>query len=223
MPKAQDKARAASPTRPIGQQIHAQLETIFGAALVRLEDAIDPYTVIEDPTQFLAVMGRLKNDPELAFDFLRSVSGVDYPEANKIASVYHLYSYRHRRAHVVKFLAPREAPEVPSVEQFWPAANWFEREIFDLLGVVYLGHSDLRRIMMPDDWEGYPLRKDYVETDSYHGIGTTRASPLDAFKAMDDARKKAREARGEAVAPPLVSAIKGPAGAAAEEEEGDAE
>ena len=207
MAKNQDKARELSPTRETGQKIHADLAELFGDT-VRLEDAVDPYTVIEDGTQFLMVMGHLKNDPNLSFDFLRSVAGVDYPEEGKIASVYHLWSYTHKHAHVVKFLCDREAPEVPSVEKLWPTANWFERESYDLLGIIYLGHSDLRRIMLPDDWEGHPLRKDYVEQADYHGIGTTRASSLDAFAQMDEANRKAREERGEPVPPPQISKFK---------------
>lgn len=208
MAKNQDKAREASPTREISKKIHAGLEEIFGAELLQYEDAVDPYTVIEDGTQFLMVMGHLKNDPELKFDFLRSVGGVDYPEENRIASVYHLWSYTHKHAHVVKFYCDRENPEVPSVEKLWPTANWFERESYDLLGIIYLGHSDLRRIMLPDDWVGHPLRKDYSEQADYHGIGTTRASSLEAFAKMDENRRNAREERGEPVPPPQISPFK---------------
>jgi NADH-quinone oxidoreductase subunit C len=100
-----------------------------------------------------------------------------------------------------------------------------------LVGIVYLGHSDLRRIMLPDDWIGHPLRKDYVEEADYHGIGTTRASPLDAFKQMDDTRRKKREEKGEPLPKPLSSPVKPPEGwvppkkksAAAETEEEEAE
>ncbi|MAE96542.1 MAG: hypothetical protein CL910_17990 [Deltaproteobacteria bacterium] len=138
--------RQTTVTLPAGQKIHGQLQEVFGAELVELVDAIDPYTVIKDATKFLMIMGHLKSDPDLAFDFLRSVSGVDYPDEEEgpghIASVYHLYSYKHRHAHVVKYMCDREAPEVPSVEKLWPTANWYEREAYDLLGIVYLGHRN---------------------------------------------------------------------------------
>lgn len=209
--KGQEEARSRSPTRATSQKIHGIVEQRFGG-VVTLVDAVDPYTVVLDGTRFLEIMRFLKEAPELRFDFLRSVSGVDYPEKKQIASVYHLYSYDLGHAHVVKFLCDRDNPEVPTVEDLWPTANWFERESFDLLGIVYLGHSDLRRIMLPDDWVGYPLRKDFVEAADYHGIGTTRASPLDAFKLMDDTRRKAREARGEGPVAPLSSPIKPPQG-----------
>jgi NADH-quinone oxidoreductase subunit C len=209
--KGQEQARAKSPTRPVSQRIHEILRERFGDGVVELVDAVDPYTVVKDVTRFLEVMTFLRDDPRMRFDFLRSVTGVDYPETQQIASVYHLYSYDLGHAHVVKYLCNREKPEVPTVEGLWPVANWFERESWDLTGIVYLGHSDLRRIMLPDDWIGHPLRKDYVEEPDYHGIGTTRASPLDAFKQMDETRRKAREERGEQI-PLKQSPVKPPEG-----------
>lgn len=205
----QEAARDKSPTRPVAQQIHDKIAAKFGEA-VELVDAVDPFTVIKDVILFTEVMRFLRNDPAMQFDFLRSVAGVDWPEDGYIDSVYHLYSYELGHAHVVKFRCPRALPEVPSVEHLWPTANWFEREAYDLLGIVYLNHTDLRRIMLPDDWEGHPLRKDYTEQQEYRGIGTTRASPLAAFKAMDDKRAKAREARGEVAPTPLSSSITPP-------------
>jgi NADH-quinone oxidoreductase subunit C len=168
--------------------------------------------VVKDVEKFLDVMTFLKNDDEMQFDFLRSVSGVDWPEDGYIDSVYHLYSYELGHAHVVKYRCPRAMPEVPSVEALWPTANWFERETYDLFGVQYLHHSDLRRIMLPDDWIGHPLLKDYVEEQEYRGIGTTRASPLDAFAQMDEARRKAREERGEDAPRPITSSVTPPEG-----------
>ena len=73
---------------------------------------------------------------------------------------------------------PREKPEMPSLEAIWKAANWLEREIYDLLGVNFTNHPDLRRLLMPEDWVGYPLRKDFVEPEEYHGISTRRESLL---------------------------------------------
>jgi NADH-quinone oxidoreductase subunit C len=210
--KGQEEARAQSPTRRPSQELHLVLEERFGKDVVELVDAVDPYTVIKDVSRFLDVMRFLRDDKEMRFDFLRSVTGVEYLETEQIASVYHLFSYDLEHAHVVKFLCARANPEVPSVEKLWPTANWFERESFDLVGIIYLGHSDLRRIMLPDDWIGHPLRKDYVEEPDYHGIGTTRASPLEAFRVMDEARRKKREERGEPLPAPRVSPVKPPEG-----------
>jgi NADH-quinone oxidoreductase subunit C len=209
--KGQEEARALSKTRPVSQKLHALIQERFGE-LVELVDAVDPYTVIKDVAHFKEVMEFLKNDPRMRFDFLRSVAGVDYPETNQIASVYHLFSYSLQHAHVVKFYCDRTVPEMPTVMDLWAVANWFERENYDLLGIIYTGHTDLRRIMLPDDWIGHPLRKDYVEEADYHGIGTTRASPLEAFRMMDENRRKKREERGEPAPTTIISPVKPPEG-----------
>ncbi|HOX45606.1 MAG TPA: NADH-quinone oxidoreductase subunit C [Myxococcota bacterium] len=112
--------------------------------------------------------------PELGFDFLRSLAGVDRPEAGRIDVVAHLFSYRHRRALVLRTSLERAAPELDSVAQVWPAADWHERELWDLLGVRLRGHPDLRRLLLPEDWPGHPLRKDWQEPAEYRGIPTRR-------------------------------------------------
>lgn len=208
----QEPIRAKSPTRGPSNEIHAVIEAAFGPEVVTLVDAIDPYTLIKDRSRFLDLMRFLKETPALSFDFLRSVTGVDWPSKGSIESVYHLFSMKHGRGHVVKAQLPRALPQIPSVEALWPTANWFERETFDLFGIVYESHSDLRRIMLPEDWIGHPLRKDYHEAPDYHGIGTTRASPLEAFHQMDEARRAARAGRGEPPPTPKSSPITPPEG-----------
>lgn len=141
------------------------------------EDALDPYCIVK--TDMSADVCRfLKEDPDLAFDCLSNMSGVDFLKDEKIQVVMHLYSYPHRHKIVVKVDLPRKEPEMPSLEAIWKAANWLEREIYDLLGVNFTGHPDLRRLLMPEDWVGYPLRKDFVEPEEYHGISTRRESLL---------------------------------------------
>ena len=141
------------------------------------EDALDPYCIVK--TDISADVCRfLKEDPDLAFDCLSNQSGVDFLKEEKIQVVMHLYSYPHRHKIVVKVDMPREKPEMPSLEAIWKAANWLEREIYDLLGVNFTSHPDLRRLLMPEDWVGYPLRKDFVEPEEYHGISTRRESLL---------------------------------------------
>lgn len=134
--------------------------------------------VVVDATILPEVARYLRDDPELAFDCLSSQTAVDVPAEEKIQVVYHLFSYPHRHALVLKVETPRAAPSVSTLEAVWPAANWLERETFDLFGVDFTGHSDLRRIMLPEDWVGHPLRKDYVEQEHYHGISTRRESLL---------------------------------------------
>jgi NADH-quinone oxidoreductase subunit C len=114
------------------------------------------------------------NDSDLAFDWLGCLSGVDYVADNQLCGVYDLYSTKHGHWFAVKVYVDRDKPNIPSVMDLWPAADWHEREAFDMYGIIFDGHTDLRRILCPEDWVGYPLRKDYQFPREYHGIpGTT--------------------------------------------------
>ena len=151
------------------------------------EQAIDPWIEVA-PSGIVEVCRYLKTEPDLSFELLNCISGVDYfePDPKKAAKaafqphvevVYHLSSVTKKHSLVLKVILPRwkndqpgEPPEVPSVSSVWPGANWHEREVYDLSGVYFTGHPDLRRILCPEDWEGYPLRKDYEMPREYHGI-----------------------------------------------------
>jgi NADH-quinone oxidoreductase subunit C len=103
----------------------------------------------------------LRDDPNCPFNFLSDVTCVDwYPAEPRFEVVYHVYSIQHGRRLRLKVRVD-EGQAVPTVTEVWPTANWHEREVSDLFGVPFAGHPDLRRILMPDDWEGHPLRKDY--------------------------------------------------------------
>lgn len=104
----------------------------------------------------------LRDDPDLDFNFLRCLSAVDWLKDGEFEVVYHLFSFRHRHEMVVKVRVPRSDPRVPSVVSVWRTANWHEREAYDLMGIVFEGHPDLRRIFLPEEWVGHPQRKDYV-------------------------------------------------------------
>ena len=104
----------------------------------------------------------LKENEELSFDFLFSLSGVDY--GDNLAVVYHLESIKHRHIIVMKALTNnRENPVLDSVSDIWKTADFLEREVYDLLGIRFKNHPDMRRIFLEEDWEGYPLRKDYKD------------------------------------------------------------
>ena len=156
--------------------IYGKLREKFADGLLEIDEkAADPFVVVK-PESLLEVCAFLKDDPEILMDCLSNESGVDYKD--RIEVVYHLFSYKHRHQAVLKVKLPRENPSLPTLENLWKSANWMEREIFDLVGVNFEGHSDLRRILMPEDWVGHPLRKDFVEPMEYHGISTVRVSPI---------------------------------------------
>ena len=144
----------------------------------------DPFFKVDAAT-LPEMMRWLRDDPELRFDFLQNLTAVDWPRESLLQSVYHLHSYPHRHELCVKVDLPRADPRVPSVAALWKNAEWLEREQYDLLGVLYDGHPDLRRLLMPDDWVGHPMRKDYREPSEYRGMPTTRVSPLTLLKSYD--------------------------------------
>ena len=153
----------------------------------------DPFAVVR-AADIVAICRYLKDDPDLAFDCLMNLSSVDWPKRNQIEIVYHFWSYAKRHSFILKVALDRAAPVIASLESVWKAADWLEREQFDLMGVQFDGHPDLRRIMMPDDWVGFPLRKDYKEQPSWHNITTTRENSLEGYVRLDEFRKKVAEA-----------------------------
>lgn len=115
------------------------------------------------PQSLLEICQYLRTDPNCAFDMLHCVSGVDCQD--HFESVYHLFSMRRRHWVVLKVRVPKSDPRVPSVAHIWPAADWHERESYDLVGILYDNHPNLKRILLPEEWEGHPLQKDYVMPD----------------------------------------------------------
>ncbi|HEX9242350.1 MAG TPA: NADH-quinone oxidoreductase subunit C [Anaeromyxobacter sp.] len=189
-------------------EIHERLKARFGDAVGPLsEPKIDPFCVV--PKERLVELCRfLKAEPGVDLDLLEDLTAVDWPKRNVIEVVYHLISTKHRHVFKLKVEADRAAPVVPTVECVWKTANWFEREVYDLFGVDFPGHPDLRRIMLPDDWIGHPLRKDYQEAGGWHGISNVRENPLVELKRLDDAARaeKATAAPGPTDAQPAAKA-----------------
>ena len=157
-------------------EIFSRLEKQFSGGKVSgfKADVPEPYLFV-GAAAIVEVCRFLHDVAELNFEVLSDQTAVDWPKEEKIQLVYHLYSYSGRHQIVLKVDLPRDNPKIATVENIWKVANWFEREIFDLFGVIFEGHSDLRRILLPEDWEGYPLRKDYIEQEEYDGISTQRA------------------------------------------------
>lgn len=135
----------------------------FGEALLRHEvTAGDEHVVFIEAERSLEILEWLKDDPEHRYDYLSDVTAVDYGDGRPLQVVYQLYSIPHRRALRVKVELPLDGLEIDSVVPLWKAADWLEREVFDMFGVTFRGHPDLRRILMPANYaEGHPLRKDF--------------------------------------------------------------
>ena len=154
-------------------EIIKRLQEKLGSAVQRVEAEVhDPFAVIE-PDKLGAAAEFLRNDEELQMDSLMNLSGVHDLKAKQLIVVYHLFSYTHRHKVTLKVeldAAENEHPEVPTVSHIWRIAEWHEREAWDLFGIKFSGHPDLRRLLLPDDWEGHPLRKDYQAAKYYHGI-----------------------------------------------------
>ena len=123
----------------------------------------DELTLVVPPEHLRRTAAFLRADSALDFDFLSAVAAVDrFPIEPRFELNYQLLSIFHRHTLRLRVTAPGgRDPQIDTLTAVWPAANWLEREIFDLFGVRFLGHPDLRRILMPEDWEGHPLRKDY--------------------------------------------------------------
>ena len=146
----------------------------FDAAVNRLASLVeDPYlrvvvdrgelTIYIPREKVTEVMAALRDDAELRYEFCASVSGVHYPDdaGNELHVVYHLQSMTHNRRLRVETGCPDADPHVPSVVATYPTADWHEREAWDMFGIIFDGHPHLTRILMPDDWVGFPQRKDY--------------------------------------------------------------
>ncbi|WNQ11561.1 NADH-quinone oxidoreductase subunit C [Paenibacillus aurantius] len=159
--------KAPSPNQPRLDRVVELLKEAVGAeavaeAYINEKDGDCP-TLVMAPEHWVAAAGLLKTHEELRQNYLRNVTGTDMETHLEV--VYHLISLETKQEYCVKVKTDRDQPSVPSVTPVWATANWNEREIYDLLGVDFPGHPDLRRIMMPDDWVGYPLRKDYEPID----------------------------------------------------------
>lgn len=140
-----------------------------GIKSTRQADSCGVETIVIDANDLIQTMRILRNSPEVELNFLLTITGVDSQDT--FDSVYHLRSFYNDRQLVVKVCIPKssvkegELPCVPSLANIWKTANWHERETYDLVGIRYTGHPYMRRILNPWDWEGHPLRKDYVQIE----------------------------------------------------------
>lgn len=144
-------------------QIAEMLKEKFPEEVVGVTSFRDQVSVIVRRERILEICTFLHDHPSLYFDYLADLCGADYfdKKVPRFEVVYNLYSIRHRHRIRLKAQVPEDNPSIDTVTSVWVGANWHERECFDMYGIVFKGHPDLRRILLPEDWEGYPLRKDY--------------------------------------------------------------
>ena len=182
-----------------------RLQAVFGSAIVETHSLLGDDTAIVNPARWREVCAFCRTDADLAFDMMLDLTAVDYPDREqRLEVVMHLRSMRH--GHRLRLKArlgtdPELAvmPEIESVVSVWPGVNWFERECFDMFGVRFLGHPDLRRILMYPEFEGHPLRKDYpaqrtqplipYRTEEEAGIPLEKQAPFGSDEGMPFGRK----------------------------------
>jgi NADH-quinone oxidoreductase subunit C len=172
------------------EEIHQKLQEHFGTQILECNGtAVDPYIVVA-ASAIHEVGAYLRHDPDLQFDSLMCLSGVDYGPDKTLGVVYHLFSTSKRHKITLKVEVPRQEGALPTVCDIWRTAEWHEREAYDLYGMRFENHPDLRRILLPDDWEGYPLLKNYQVQEFYHGIrvpyaGDPPNTGLEVYRTQD--------------------------------------
>jgi NADH-quinone oxidoreductase subunit C len=141
------------------------------------------------------VMRELRDRPELRFAFLAELTAADFwPREPRFEVIYILVSIEHRRRIRLKVRLGGDDTHIATVSGVWPAANWLEREVWDLFGISFDGHPDPRRLLMPEDWEGYPLRKDYpVQIQMKPNISEPMQVTADEFRANVEKDRLARK------------------------------
>lgn len=138
---------------------------------ISLDEKASPKAIIIPASEIKKVCQELYQNPATYFDMLSCVTGIDNGvEAKTMEVVYNLYSIPFHHHLMLKVILPRENPEIDTVCDIWRTANWLEREIFEMFGIKFTGHPDLRKLLLPADWEGHPLRKDYQHQELYRDI-----------------------------------------------------
>jgi NADH-quinone oxidoreductase subunit C len=196
-PVPSDAAPADAPQPPSddpeGHPSVAALVERFGDGVTRHRRTIGgEWVVWIDPTRSLEILDWLKSDPDHAYDMMSDITGVDYGGGRPVEVVYQMFSTKHKRELRVRAPLPIDLLEIDSVWGLWRAADWLEREVYDLFGVVFKGHPDLRRILMPEDYaEGHPLRKDFPLRGRFSRAEQTRralAQDVERFYLAEDLR-----------------------------------
>jgi NADH-quinone oxidoreductase subunit C len=155
------------------EKILAIINPVIRQTPPTVDENASPKAILIHADDLVTVCSTLHAHEESFFDMLSCITGIDNgPEKGTMEIAYNLYSIPYNYHLMIKVKVPRDGAEVESLASIWKTANWHEREIFDLFGVVFKNHPDLRRILLPADWDGHPLRKDYKVQEYYKGIKT---------------------------------------------------
>jgi len=153
------------------QEIYTKLSGKFGDRILEfMEEGTQNPTIHIKPQGSLPIFEYLKSEETLQMDSLMNLAGHDPEAESDLVVIYHLHSTELDHYITLKTFTSRETPKVDSVATLYRTADWHEREAYDLFGIIFEGHPDLKRILMEEDWEGYPLRKDYVPAEFYRGM-----------------------------------------------------
>ena len=153
----------------INQKVSQIINKNFPGAVVVPEEPHNDYIQL-NAENWKEIAKFLKIDKNLLFDSCQCITGVDIGEENDLEVRYNLHSMTYLHKIEIRISTDRKRPSVPSVEQIWRVADWFEREVYDMYGIRFKGHRDLRRMLLPEDWKGWPLRKDYKTPKTYNGM-----------------------------------------------------
>jgi NADH-quinone oxidoreductase subunit C len=174
--------------------IAEKIKEKFSEEVVDVVDFREQISVIVKRGKVFDILRYLHDDPLLSLDHLQDLTAADYLKKKEVRFevVYNLYSIRYRHKIRIRAQVPEDDPKISSVVPIWAGANWHERECHDMFGITFTGHPDMRRILLPEDWEGYPLRKDYplngpVFEDDWHGFKevVSRSGELKEFVWKD--------------------------------------
>ena len=197
----------------MSERVLTVLKEKFGDSIIETHSFLGDDTAVVAPALWKDICAFLKNEPQMGFDMLVDLCGVDYPtrETGRFEVVLHLYSTtRRHRVRIKARVGDQEGDgaELDSISEVWPGANWFEREAYDLMGITFKGHPDLRRILMYPEFEGHPLRKDYpanktqplvpYRTEAEAGVPLDKLTPFGADEGMPFGRNMWGTGPGEA-------------------------
>ncbi|MFL2998174.1 MAG: NADH-quinone oxidoreductase subunit C [Candidatus Neomarinimicrobiota bacterium] len=157
-----DSLNANNPNVKIGKLIQQKFPD-------SLSDDLNEQFIGLKREKWIEIAEYIKSNSNIYIDSLQCITGIDLGD-NILQSRYNFHSMRHGTLIEIRISVTRDSPNIPSIEKIWRIGDWFERETYDMYGIIFDGHRDLRRMLLPEDWEGYPLRKDYKEQETYHGI-----------------------------------------------------